>query len=111
MNRDPQLDAQATQLLLADVLDADDELRKQFPPAPPSTPSLDQPADFDTTYTNEPPNMRVIPLMKEKYATQRDADERAVEILGKTGEKLWRRFSTARAFCYQVWNPSEGGPR
>jgi hypothetical protein len=108
---DHKLAGQAALQLLEELLSAADvdDLRKQLPPAPPPVSTIDEPIDLTAGYLGDPPNMRVIPLLKQKYANQKQADLRAVEILHKTGERLHRKFHTARAYCYQVFTPYKIG--
>jgi hypothetical protein len=86
------------------------ELREQFPPEKPEV-AYDMTLEFPTlskdAYTALPP-VRVLPLLKSKYATNELARARAKEIADLRGERILRFFHTAR--CYVVHLvPRKGG--
>jgi hypothetical protein len=115
VNRDPKIDAHATELLLADLIDADEKLREQFPPEPPPVAYHDTGLsgrflpEKDAVYPDHPPMLRTIPLLRTKYATRDVAERRAREIVAGTGERIYRFFSTGRYFVAQVFKPRRTG--
>jgi hypothetical protein len=85
----------------------DPQLLAQLPKPPPPLP-FDMAADSsavadETYYSTEPPNLRTIPLMHEKYATRAQALARANELAAMHGEKLHRLFYTARAWVAHTY--------
>jgi hypothetical protein len=103
---DPELEA----ISAAHELDPlDPELLAQLPKPPPPV-SYDMAADSssvadETYYSTEPPNLRTIPLMHEKYATREAAVARATELATARGETVYRVFYTRRAWVAHVRKP------
>jgi hypothetical protein len=87
---------------------------KQLPPEPAPVafdigtedfPAINQ----ETSYSVEPPNLRTIALMKDRYDNITDARARANEICLVTGERVHQVFETARAYVARVFLPLKPG--
>lgn len=100
-----------------EVPDEDARLLKQFPDDPvDDVPSLDRPPDDlaflednPGQYSDKPPNLQTVALMKTAYATRKAAQARGFELARERGVKVWRFFETARAFVLQVYVPLKPG--
>lgn len=91
--------------------DDDDDLAKQLPPEqPPVMWDMSQNGLVEGgDYSSEPPALRTIPLVLEKYPTLEHAKARAAELAAARGETVYRVFRTARAFVAQVYRAAKPG--
>lgn len=88
----------------------EEKLQMQLPPEEPDVPFDMGYADFpdvdaDPRYSIEPPDLRTIPLLKERYPNRKRALIRAREICLGTGERIHRFFESGRAWVAQVTKP------
>lgn len=107
---DPELDAQSA---AAELEAVDAELLAQLPKPPPPV-AFDMSTDSpligeESSYSTEPPNLRTIPLLHDKYNTRSEALARARELAAPRGERVYRLFYTARAWVAQFHKPAKVG--
>ncbi len=92
---------------------AESKMLAQLPaeaPEPPYNGASEFPAlNFETTYSAEPPNLRTVALMKDKYNNRIAAMVRAKELSELRNEKIYRVFETARSWVVNFYTPRGPG--
>lgn len=88
-----------------------ERLLEQFPPEPPPVWTMEtDTVDNTPAYSEEPPDLTPIALLKSKYATEQEAYGRALELATKRGLKIHRFFETAAAWVAQCYRAQTSFP-